>query len=61
LVFHDNKKRFSYTFLSGSTGRMRVTILPEVATKTFSAEDKQDIKNLREKVREQILNELNRA
>jgi 1-acyl-sn-glycerol-3-phosphate acyltransferase len=61
LVFHDNKKRFSYTFLSGSTGRMRVTILPEVPTQKFSAEDKHDIKVLREQVRNQILAELNRA
>lgn len=61
LVFHDNKKRFSYTFFSGSPGRMRVTILPELSTQSLSAENKQDIRGLREQVRSQILAELGKA
>lgn len=58
ITFHDNKKRFSFTFLSGSPGKMRVTMHHEVATTGLSDESKKDIKDLRETTRDIIYNEL---
>ncbi|TPN87948.1 lysophospholipid acyltransferase family protein [Aquimarina algicola] len=55
LVFYDNKKRFSYTFFSGSPGQMRGRILNEIPTVGLNQEDK---KELREKTRIIILKEL---
>ena len=57
LVFPDNKKRLSYTFYSGSPGLMRAKVLPVVETITPSGEPI-DRKELREKVRDLIYNEL---
>jgi 1-acyl-sn-glycerol-3-phosphate acyltransferase len=56
ITFADNKKRFSYTFFSGSPGEMRVKIHSFVDTKNQKPEDK---KTLKEKVRTVILNQLN--
>lgn len=39
LTFADNKKRFSYTFFSGSPGRMRVKIHQFLSTKGLVVED----------------------
>lgn len=59
MTFFDNKKRFSFTFLSGSPGKMRVKIHRFVETKNLSLDDKATLKN---QVHEIILNELqNRA
>ena len=44
LTFADNKKRFSYTFFSGSPGLMRVKIHHFIDTKTQSADYKKAIK-----------------
>ena len=55
IVFFDNKKRFSYTFFSGSPGKMRAKILPIVATKGKILEDRNIIK---QQVRQLILSEL---
>ncbi len=55
LTFPDNKKRFSYTFLSGSPGRMRSRIHHFIQTQGLSAEDKKDIRDTREQAREIIL------
>jgi 1-acyl-sn-glycerol-3-phosphate acyltransferase len=44
MVFFDNKKRFSYTFFSGSPGRMRAKIYPIIETKGKTLEDKNAIK-----------------
>lgn len=55
LVFYDNKKRFSYTFMSGSTGKMRAKILPFYSTKNLQQKDK---RNLKEKIRDAIYTEL---
>ena len=55
ITFADNKKRFSYTFFSGSPGQMRVKIHTFVDTKNQKPEDK---KTLKEKVRTVILNQL---
>ena len=39
MVFLDNKKRFSYTFFSGSPGRMRVKIHPFLETEGLTIKD----------------------
>ncbi|WP_310556074.1 lysophospholipid acyltransferase family protein [Flavobacterium sp.] len=44
LVFADNKERYSYTFLSGSPGKMRVKILPFIETASKKIEDRKVIK-----------------
>ena len=58
LVFPDNKKRFSYTFFSGSPGRMRAKILPFIPTKGLDPDNKKDIRDLRQKARAAMLAEL---
>jgi 1-acyl-sn-glycerol-3-phosphate acyltransferase len=45
LTFGDNKKRFSFRFLSGSPGLMRVKIHSFVSTKGTTMANKNDIKN----------------
>lgn len=55
IVFPDNKKRFSYTFFSGSPGLMRAKVLPFIGTAGLGHDDK---KELREKTRDVILAEL---
>ena len=45
MVFFDNKKRFSYTFFSGSPGKMRAKIYPIIETKGKTLEDRIIIKN----------------
>ena len=56
MTFHDNKKRFSYTFFSGSPGKMRVKIHKIIPTGILEMEDK---RMLRIQTREIILKELN--
>ncbi|MGA9636893.1 lysophospholipid acyltransferase family protein [Flavobacterium sp.] len=56
ISFADNKKRFSYTFLSGSPGVMRVKIHKPIETIGKTALDR---KILREESRDVILNQLN--
>ncbi len=55
MTFHDNKKRFSYTFLSGSPGRMRVKVQKSIPTVDFVLEDK---RKLNAQVHAVILKEL---
>ena len=55
MTFADNKKRFSYTFFSGSPGLMRVKIHHFFDTKGKSAEYRKIVK---EEVREVILKQL---
>jgi 1-acyl-sn-glycerol-3-phosphate acyltransferase len=55
MVFFDNKKRFSYTFFSGSPGKMRAKIYPIIETKGKTLEDRNAIK---QQVREIILQPL---
>ncbi|WP_432412219.1 lysophospholipid acyltransferase family protein [Rasiella sp. SM2506] len=43
MIFHDNKKRFSYTFLSGSPGKMRVKAQKSIPTDGLGLEDKRKI------------------
>ncbi len=44
IAFHDNKKRFSYTFFSGSPGVMRVKVMESIPTKGMVPDDKRDLK-----------------
>lgn len=39
LTFYDNKKRFSYTFFSGSPGKMRAKIHAFITTKNLTVDD----------------------
>lgn len=55
VVFADNKERFSYTFFSGSPGKMRVKVLPFVETLGLTTDNR---KELRDKVRDIIYNGL---
>jgi len=45
IAFADNKKRFSYTFFSGSPGLLRVRILPFVETRGKTMADKNTLKD----------------
>ncbi len=55
MTFYDNKKRFSFTFLSGGPGRIRAKVHKFFETGILEEEDKS---TLREEVRDVILNEL---
>jgi len=55
ITFYDNKKRFSYTFFSGSPGKMRAKIHKFFSTSGLITAD---TKFLNEKVRSIIYNEL---
>src|SRR5690606_36526250 len=55
LTFADNKERFSYTFFSGSPGRMRVNIHKFILTEGLKTED---TKMVNEQSRDVILNQL---
>ena len=58
ISFADNKRRFSYTFLSGSPGIMRVKIHQFISTEGKSVENKKEIKEIREASRQVILQQL---
>jgi 1-acyl-sn-glycerol-3-phosphate acyltransferase len=55
ITFHDNKKRFSFTFFSGGPGRIRAKMHRFFETGILAEEDKG---KLREDVRNVILSEL---
>ncbi|MEO8517305.1 MAG: lysophospholipid acyltransferase family protein [Flavobacterium sp.] len=55
MAFGDNKKRFSYTFFSGSPGKMRVKILPFIQTENLVHHDR---KTIRDEARNVIYNQL---
>ena len=55
ITFLDNKKRFSFTFFSGSPGKLRTKVHSFFETGILAQEDKS---TLREEVREVILKEL---
>lgn len=58
ITFADNKERFSYTFLSGSPGLMRVKIHAPVETAGKTIENKKDIREVKEEVHSIIVNQL---
>lgn len=45
MAFADNKKRFSFTFFSGSPGRMRAKVLPFIPTEGLTQDDKKALKD----------------
>jgi 1-acyl-sn-glycerol-3-phosphate acyltransferase len=55
MTFADNKKRFSFSFFSGSPGRMRAKVHRFIETDGLTQDDK---KVLKEKVRNVIYNQL---
>ena len=55
MTFHDNKRRFSYEFFSGSPGKMRVKIHKIIPTSILDLEDKRMLRN---ETRDLILGEL---
>ncbi len=55
MVFFDNKKRFSFSFFSGSPGKLRVKTLALISTKGTSLDNKRELNQL---TRTAILNEL---
>ncbi|CAM4071231.1 lysophospholipid acyltransferase family protein [Gillisia hiemivivida] len=55
ITFHDNKRRFSYTFFSGSPGIMRAKVHEIVPTVNRRQEEKRELKK---EVYDVILNEL---
>ena len=55
VTFHDNKKRFSYTFFSGSPGKMRAKVHAPIPTIGKTMNDKNLLK---QEVRDIILTEL---
>ena len=58
LTFADNKKRFSYTFFSGSPGLMRVKVHSFVSTIGKNIESKKDIKEVKDEVKAIIYHQL---
>ena len=58
ITFADNKERFSYTFMSGSPGVMRVKVHTFIETKGKTTESKKDIKDVKEHVRGMIYQQL---
>lgn len=56
ITFFDNKERFSFTFLSGSPGRMRVKFHPPIETQGKTLDYRKELKEI---VRNIILKELN--
>lgn len=60
MVFFDNKKRFSYTFFSGTPGKMRAKIYPIIETKGKTLEDKNALKeHVRGIILQPLLEDLN--
>lgn len=55
MTFHDNKRRFPYSFFKGGPGRMRVMVHEVIPTRILELEDKRMLKN---QTREIILAEL---
>ncbi len=55
ITFYDNKKRFSYTFFSGSPGKMRAKVHAPISTTGKTMKDKFFLK---QEVRDIILTEL---
>ena len=44
ITFYDCKKHFSYTFFSGSPGKLRVKIHDFIATESYTMEDRNELK-----------------
>jgi len=56
MTFADNKKRFSFTFFSGSPGIMRAKVHKFIPTQGLTHDDKKDLKDkVRDVIYEQLL------
>lgn len=55
MTFHDNKKRFPYSFFKGGPGKMRVKVHKTIATEGLTLENRKELKS---ETRQVILNEL---
>ncbi len=55
MTFHDNKKRFPYSFFIGGPGKMRVKVHQLISTASLNMEDR---KKLKKETRDVILGEL---
>jgi 1-acyl-sn-glycerol-3-phosphate acyltransferase len=55
ITFYDNKKRFSYKFISGSPGKLRVKVHNFIETKGKTQTERRELK---EQTREMILEDL---
>lgn len=58
MSFYDNKRRFSFNFFSGHPGLIRAKVHPFVETTGLSMDDKTDLKDLKDKVRQIIYHDL---
>jgi 1-acyl-sn-glycerol-3-phosphate acyltransferase len=58
ITFADNKRRFSYTFLSGSPGLMRAKIHHFIETRGLPDDDKKAVKSVKDEARALILSQL---
>lgn len=58
MSFYDNKKRFSFNFFSGYPGLLKAKVHKFVQTEGLTMEDKTDLKDLKEKVRQIIYEDL---
>lgn len=58
MTFADNKARMSYTFMSGSPGRMRAKVHTFFQTKGLPVDDKKTIKEVKDQVRTIIYHQL---
>jgi 1-acyl-sn-glycerol-3-phosphate acyltransferase len=58
MSFYDNKKRFSFNFFSGCPGLLKAKVHKFVQTEGLTMEDKTDLKDLKEKVRQIIYEDL---
>ena len=58
MSFYDNKKRFSFRFFSGVPGLLRAKVHRFVTTDGLTMEDKSDLKELKDKVRQIIYHDL---
>jgi 1-acyl-sn-glycerol-3-phosphate acyltransferase len=58
MSFYDNKKRFSFNFFSGSPGLIRAKVHSFVETAGLTMDDKTDLKELKDKVRQVLYHDL---
>lgn len=58
MSFYDNKKHFSFSFFSGYPGLLRAKVHKFVATDGLTMDDKTDLKDLKEKVRQILYHDL---
>lgn len=57
ITFYDNKKRFSYKFISGAPGKLRVKIHQFINTEGMQPGDRKDLRN---QTRQVIFEELSK-